>query len=107
MDPVEDDEVIPTRDSRSVAAMARSGRVLRTLKQSTDDGMNRPEHRETVSWIPEEKMKIWQIDLYHRVTEDGGVNVIKRSSSEGKGKKALIKAFAIAEEVFVFFGTIL
>ena len=74
--------MIPTRDSRSVEAMARSGRVLRTLKHSTDDGLNRPEHRETTSWIAEEKMKIWQIDLYHRVTEDGGVNVIKRSTSE-------------------------
>ena len=79
--PIESDEVIPTRDSRAVEAMARSGRRLRPLKQTVDDSHPRSEHRESVTWIAEEKMKIWQIDLYHRVTEDGGVNINRTGQS--------------------------
>ena len=83
--PIESDEVIPTRDSRAVEAMARSGRVLRRLKPTVDDIHPRSEHRETLTWIPEEKMKIWQIDLYHRVTEDGGVNIKRSDTSQPTG----------------------
>ena len=79
--PIESDEVIPTRDSRAVEAMARSGRRLRPLKPTADDIHPRSEHRESLTWVGEEKMKIWQIDLYHRVTEDGGVNINRSNYS--------------------------
>ena len=45
----------------------------------------RNEPSESVAWINEERMKIWQIELYHRVTEDNGVNATKSTTYERGG----------------------
>ena len=42
-----------------------------------DDSHIKTENKSTL-WISEEKMKIWQIDLYHRNTEDGGIHVERK-----------------------------
>ena len=34
-------------------------------------------------WITEEKMEVWQIDLYHRNTEDDGIHIQRNSSAIG------------------------
>ena len=34
-------------------------------------------------WITEEKMEVWQIDLYHRNTEDDGIHIQRNQSAVG------------------------
>ncbi|CAG5114179.1 Oidioi.mRNA.OKI2018_I69.chr2.g8245.t4.cds [Oikopleura dioica] len=81
--PADSEEIIPTRDQRAVEAMARSGRRLRQLKNTDDYSRNEPS--ETVAWINEERMKIWQIELYHRVTEENGGNASRSATYERGG----------------------
>jgi len=81
--PADSEEIIPTRDQRAVEAMARSGRRLRQLKNADDYSRNEPS--ESVAWINEERMKIWQVDLYHRVTEENGINATRSTTYERGG----------------------
>ena len=39
----------------------------------------------TCEWIAEENMKVWQIDLYHRVTEENGLHMSDRSKNTKYG----------------------
>ena len=34
-------------------------------------------------WITEEKMEVWQIDLYHRNTEDDGIHIQRNQPAIG------------------------
>lgn len=102
--PADSEEIIPTRDQRAVEAMARSGRRLRQLKNADDysrykiDSKEkyrnseenfttyfRNEPSESVAWINEERMKIWQVDLFHRVTEENGINATRSTTYERGG----------------------
>ena len=38
-----------------------------------------------MAWINEQRMKIWQVDLFHRVTEENGINATRSTTYERGG----------------------